>query len=190
MAKRQSTIPPFPDDIDRQHFASWLSGFSDGESTFTLRFQQQTTKSRLSAQTHFRITLRDDDVIILQRIQSFWSCGNIHRADNSRSKIPNAKPTASYCVPRVSDLTRIIIPHFEKYPLQSKKQGDFLIWRKGVELIASVQSRPRRGRTVNGRNRLGRRLAAGWLPNWTEDEWHQFSLIVDDLKAQRRYHVL
>src|SRR2546430_15628545 len=40
-----------------------------------------------------------------------------------------------YQVRNLSDITKIIIPHFEKYPLITKKQSDFLLFKEIVKLM-------------------------------------------------------
>ena len=38
-------------------------------------------------------------------------------------------------VQSLRDITNVIIPHFEKYPLITQKRADFLLFKKGVELL-------------------------------------------------------
>jgi hypothetical protein len=40
-----------------------------------------------------------------------------------------------YQVRNLSEITKIIIPHFEKYPLITQKQSDFLLFKEIVELM-------------------------------------------------------
>jgi hypothetical protein len=40
-----------------------------------------------------------------------------------------------YQVRNISEITRIIIPHFEKYPLITQKQSNFLLFKEIVELM-------------------------------------------------------
>lgn len=40
-----------------------------------------------------------------------------------------------YRVSNVQHLNDVIIPHFTKYPLISKKAGDFLLWSKVIQII-------------------------------------------------------
>lgn len=172
---KANVIPPFPEDIEREGFAYWLSGFADGEATFGLRICRQQNK--LNCLALFRITLRDDDADTLRMIHSFWQCGRLTLSDNSRSKIKNAKPIAIYGVQSVADLTNIVIPHFERYPLRAKKRNDFLIWRKGVDLMAEIQSRPR----------VYREGGSGFIPVWSSAEREQFRSISAELVKQREY---
>lgn len=171
-------IPPFPDDVDREAFGHWLSGFCDGESTFGMRVGQMydRSKPRTNRTTWFRIALRDDDTELLQLIRSYLECGIMCFHDNVRST-SNANPSATFSVQAVSDLMTIVIPHFERFPLRSKKRHDFAIWRQGVELMAEIQSRP-----IIGRLALG-----GIMPRWTDEDREKFDSLRDLLTDQRGY---
>src|SRR5262245_6823756 len=94
MADRHS-IPAFPFDIDRDEFAHWLTGFTDGEGCFQLRLAD--TRGRRNPYACFGINLRADDVEILRQIQSFWQCGNLCYNSN-RSREATARPAWHYSV--------------------------------------------------------------------------------------------
>lgn len=65
---------------------------------------------------------------LLSGIQSFFGgIGNI-----SISKSDNS---ATYSVSSSKDLTNIIIPHFNEYPLLTQKKADFLLFKSVLELI-------------------------------------------------------
>lgn len=170
MAKCQS-IPPFPDNIDRNAFGYWLSGFSDGEGCFHLG--QYT---RLNIYIHyyasFTIKLRSDDDKILYIVQSFLQCGHINyiRRNDDISK----NPFVNYACSHIEDLRRTIVPNFEKFPLMAKKKQDFEIWKEGVKLMSSVQNRP----LVFGER--------GW-PRWSNNERDNFIDLVVALKETRKH---
>lgn len=51
----------------------------------------------------------------------------------------NAKTnTVSYSITKLSDLVNIVIPHFNNYPLKTKKQADYLLFR---EILMMMQRR-------------------------------------------------
>lgn len=166
---------PFPPHIDREWFGHWLSGFADGEATFGLRVAKQGPK--IAHQGWFRITLRDDDTEVLRLIQRYWSCGIISFQNNARSKITNAKPIACYSVQKVATLMDTVIAHFGHFPLRSKKRNDFAVWRRGIELMAEVQGRPKIGRIVEG----------GILPSWGDSDRDLFLSLSETLANQRQY---
>ena len=65
------------------------------------------------------------DLSILQEIQAYL--GGIGRI--------SAGKNCGFYVSSKKDLTTVIIPHFVKYPLISRKQGDFLLFKSVVEMI-------------------------------------------------------
>jgi hypothetical protein len=172
MAAGHHTIPPFPDDIDRQGFGHWLSGFIDGEGHFQLAIQHKKTHSHPTAK--FTLGLRDDDGDIIRLIQSFWRCGVL--IFDARSGKPG-HPKMCLQVSRIEDLHEIVIPHFEVFPLRAKKRRDFDIWSKGIELAYCVKARRRR------------RYSTGYgsFPKWTSAERQEFFLLCDAIKDVRRY---
>ena len=48
---------------------------------------------------------------------------------------PQSKDSVQYRVASLKDLNGIIIPHFEKYPLITKKKADFIYLKKIIDLI-------------------------------------------------------
>lgn len=185
MAKRKPTPPPspFPPEIDRRHFASWLSGFADGEGCFYLGQYTKPTKSGRPCtypMIHFEITLRKDDLEVLQLIQSFFGCGTIRTEGWGKKSMPKAKPRAIFRVAKVKDQVDRIIPHFDAYRLLAKKKHDYLIWKEGVLLQHKIVSR---GRKSRGRG-------TGSLPLWTPEEHVTFLELVTKLRTQREYKTL
>jgi len=60
------------------------------------------------------------------QIKSFFNyAGNIYKNKN----------VVHYQVRSINELTKIIIPHFEKYPLLTQKQNDFAIFKNIIELM-------------------------------------------------------
>ncbi len=165
MARASLPIQPFPADIDRDYFAAYLSGFSDGESSFRLSFTSHTW-CRSTPSANFTISLRRDDLGILEKIQSFWGCGLIHftyQKTNGRKC-----PVAAYTVNRIGQLAGILVPHFERFPLLAKKRLDYQIWKEGVALTA-------------GRNHPGKKR------RWSTSELARFTALHDALRSQRAY---
>lgn len=172
MAKIHS-IDPFPSDIDRDYFGAWLSGFTDGEGCFGL---MRASSKPTDPKTVFSIKLRRDDGAVLYLLQSFWQCGRIYLTEN-KSLVAGVNPSVTFSVGRLHDHLRVVIPHFEKYPLLAKKRRDFTIWKQGVLLKHEVSCRPIRSRGYN----------AGHLPRWTKEELEYFSSLIVSLKEQRKY---
>lgn len=62
----------------------------------------------------------------MEEIYKYFGVGNLRV--NNKSKV------CYYSVVKISDIMNIIIPFFDKYPLQTKKRGDFLLWKKAAML--------------------------------------------------------
>lgn len=175
MAKAQY-IAPFPDDIDRIAFGSWLSGFVDGEGCFYLQIERRKGNKLQSPRACFRITLRHDDLATLQLIQSFWRCG-ILTPYRERKR---SKPIADFHVMRLEDVASVVVPHFQQFPLFGKKRRDYLAWVQAVSLISAVRERGDAYR-FNAR-RCG-------ATKWTHAEVCHFIELADALKHSRRYAI-
>lgn len=178
MARARSTEPilPFPDDIDREAFGHWLSGFTDGEGSFTVNIRRKNPKGsyRGCCTPMFSITLREDDEEVLQSIRSYWQCGNITR----RPGRGNDNPQSRYYAFKFDHLAKIIVPHFDHYPLRAKKARDFAIWREIVLFAYRISGRRRKWRSVRG---------TGTLPVWTDEELDHAAALSRVLKEQRHY---
>lgn len=160
-------IAPFPGDLDRDAFGHWLSGFVDGEGCFFLSCMRKRQRERRTPCAVFKLSLRSDDAEVLSLIRSFWGVGNILATGNARSKT-RAKPATIYTVGCAADQERILVPHFDRYPLRAKKRNDFLIWKDAVQLIMGVKGR------------RGRR-------KWSAAEYARFRNLHDALRHQRKF---
>ena len=74
---------------------------------------------------YFFINLHVKDFSILSDIKEFFRVGNIS----------SSKDFALYQVNSLKDLDIFIIPHFELYPLLTKKKADFLLFKLAIDLI-------------------------------------------------------
>jgi hypothetical protein len=63
----------------------------------------------------------------LEKIKDFFQVGVV--------SIRRTRNTAVYKVQSFNDLTNVIIPHFDKYPLLTKKQADFLLFKSVIMLL-------------------------------------------------------
>lgn len=163
--------------LDQDAFGNWLSGFADGEGTFVLYLHRNKYKSG-TYETHrafFSLGLRADDEEILYEIQRFWKVGRILSGKANKG----SRPRQVIRINSARELVEVVIPHFERYPLRSKKSRDFLIWRKGAELLYAVNRRGFLNSCVEGK--------------WTQDERQRFRVLIAALSEQRKYetrHIL
>lgn len=109
--------------IDNQY----ITGFCDGESSFSVTLlKDNTCKTGWRCQPRFTIELHSKELPLLQSIQSKLGVGNI---------IVNKRDTVAFRVGSLKPLTDVIIPHFTNYPLLTKKQADFLLFKSIIDLM-------------------------------------------------------
>lgn len=110
---------------------NYVTGFSDGESTFSIRIvKRSTNKIGWHIQPIFKIELHLKDALILKSIQSFFGVGSF-RIQNTNGR--NA--VAIYSVESIKDMINVIIPHFDKYPLITQKRADYELLKKIVIMM-------------------------------------------------------
>lgn len=109
-------------------FVCILRTTSAGESCFSVYISSNAKlKVGYKFGLVFSIHLNKRDIELLKKIQFFFkSVGNIQI---------NADDSISYVVTSIKDISNHIIPHFEKYPLLTRKQADFELFKKVVILM-------------------------------------------------------
>lgn len=127
------------------HFASWFSGFFDGEGYFRLRPARKGKDGRYSFGVSIGINLRADELYTLLHIQQYFKCGNIGYLRKRRDKYGIHHPQVVWTVSKQALLYHIFIPHFEKYPLRSRKREHFEVWKQGVKLAYLNQHKTKEG---------------------------------------------
>lgn len=112
---------------------NYLVGFVDGEGSFCVSMNKhKTTKYKVDIRPEFEIELREDDAEIIHRIQVTLNCGNIYRLEYERY---DWQPHIKFRVGKISELHDIVVPFFEKYPLQAKKREIFNIFKIIVGMV-------------------------------------------------------
>lgn len=99
----------------------WVTGFVDGEGCFLTGLYENNRRNvgwRVNSSFQIRLHIRDKNLLL--QIKSFF---------NNIGTIVIYKNSISYKVHNIKDIIQIVIPHFEKYPLITQKQKDFLIWK-------------------------------------------------------------
>lgn len=107
----------------------YISGFVDGEGTFHVSFTRRTDlPKKWAIIPEFHVSQDFSRSSVLKEIQNFFDCGAIK--ENHRGKSNDS--THVFVVRSRRDLINKIIPFFQRYPLRSSKQQDFLVFAKIV----------------------------------------------------------
>jgi hypothetical protein len=118
---------------ERLGIAYWISGFTDGEGCFSVAvISNKTTRFGKQIFPEFVITQGAKSLPALEEIKKYFGCGNIFvnkRYDNHNENLYR------YCVRSLRELDQQIIPFFQRYPLRTYKQNDFIIFQKVVETM-------------------------------------------------------
>ena len=94
----------------------FISGFTDAEGCFTIKTQYNINlKTKWRIRPVFSITLNKKDLSLLKIIKIYLKVGNISQSNNM----------VIYAVDSIKEVD-IIINHFDKYSLLTKKQADFI----------------------------------------------------------------
>ncbi|HAH20551.1 MAG: hypothetical protein A2Y00_05160 [Omnitrophica WOR_2 bacterium GWF2_43_52] len=107
----------------------YITGFCDGEAAFTY------SRTGGAFNLYFSLRQREDNREIVERIWKFFDyIGNIYKSKGQvpeKEGYPDQQDSAYFRVARVDQLLKVV-EHFDKYPLQGKKQNAYLVWRKMV----------------------------------------------------------
>ena len=104
----------------------FVTGFVDGEGSFMINIvKNDKMKIGWRVQPCFTLNLHKKDEIILEKIQKFFRVGSI-------SKL--GLHLIQFRVFTVKDL-KVILDHFNKFPLKTQKCADFKLLKKVLKLI-------------------------------------------------------
>jgi hypothetical protein len=131
-----------PDDPS---FGWWVTGLIDGEGCF---YASYSIKEKLSPSGRIhrcfnqyiglQVQLRADDRETLEKLVAYFGVGAVREKPVSkrrRAQIPGANPSVTLRVESLDDLVEKVIPHFDRFPLQSKKSQDYDLWRQLVVFV-------------------------------------------------------
>ena len=119
------------EDITDSEFNQWFTGFTDGD----FRRHQWWLKAGLRPSGHFSIAisksnvirfvfaikLHIDDLGVLEYIKNRLNCGTIIIGDDN---------SAQFYLTKISDISTILIPLFENFPLNGVKYLDYLSFKR------------------------------------------------------------
>lgn len=118
--------------INTNLLPNWITGFSDGESSFSVSVSQNSKyKTSWTIIPAFAIELKDIDISLLYKIKEFFGVGKVQIIKN--------KGHALYVVNSVKDLHNVIILHFDKYPLLTIKRANYLLFKEIILLMKNKE---------------------------------------------------
>nr|YP_009722343.1 hypothetical protein [Morchella importuna]QGN66745.1 hypothetical protein [Morchella importuna] len=110
--------------------SGYVSGLSDGEGCFHIAFTKNSTfKAGFQVRAIFSIQLHIKDLMLLERTKSFFGVGtiNIKKGKNAGCAI--------YSIQSYKELISVLVPHFDKYPLLTKKKADYLLFKSALNIL-------------------------------------------------------
>lgn len=130
----------------------FVTGFSDAEGSFMVKLSKSNNLLGLKVQLDFSIGIHKSDLQILTEIKSFFNVGQISVRGN----------VAMYSVKSLREILEVIIPHFDKYPLFTKKNADFLLFKSAAFIMKSKNHLNSKGlqKILNIRASLNRGLTS------------------------------
>jgi hypothetical protein len=136
----------------------YISGLTQSDGSFFCTISLSSKHLfGLQFRPKFSITADLDSKHVLDRIQSYFGCGNV--------AINESKHTAEFVVSSLKDLKNIIIPHFQNYPVYCSKLHAFKLFDLIVSSLVNKEKK-----TIEGRRELlGMALSMNQSTNRKED---------------------
>nr|YP_009262004.1 GIY-YIG endonuclease [Chrysoporthe austroafricana]AMX22079.1 GIY-YIG endonuclease [Chrysoporthe austroafricana] len=117
LTKKRVSLNPF-----------FVTGFTDAEGSFMLILRKKAVVNvGWSVEPVFQIKLHIRDLPLLESMQSFFDGKGVISKDG--------KNAVCFRVSSLKQILNLIVPHFDKYPLISQKQADYLLWREVIMII-------------------------------------------------------
>jgi hypothetical protein len=115
-------------------FASYITGFTDGEGSFSISFSRRSKlRSGIEVRPSFSVSQHKRNLDILQELKKYFGVGAIRFSKSDQNY--------KYEVRSINDLVKKIIPHFVAYPLKTSKARDFEIFSEICFMISSNKHR-------------------------------------------------
>ena len=95
----------------------------DGEGCFYINIiKDDSMLSGINISIRIELVQHKRDIKVLAKIIEFLGCGNLY--------IRKDKDTASVIISKLSDVLEIMIPFFDRYPLQGVKKANYFDFRR------------------------------------------------------------
>lgn len=193
----------------------FITGLADAEGSFIL-------KIGLREQLDFSLILHSIDKDLVLQIHQYFGIGNFRiKEDPScggrRRRSPQAKINKFRCefsVVKIKDIIEHVIPHFDKYPLQTKKRVDYLLFKQAafikyyekkkynVEQLISIRASMNKGLTptlkakypniipvLKPEIKFNKDLNPYWISGFVSGDGH-FSFKIDNNNRVRFFFII
>ena len=122
----------------------YVVGLTDGEGCFYVNIWKSLAyKTGYGIQIHFHLKMQEKDKPLLEKVKNTLKCGAVYFQKEQRT---NHCQCYRYTVSSQKDITEIIIPFFQKNPLQSvSKRINFKIFCQIATLVKSGKHLTRSG---------------------------------------------
>ena len=159
-----SSIAHIPTTV-KSNLSPWfITGFADAECSFSILIQNNSKYATgWRIKPIFAIGLHKKDIEILKMIQSSLGIGKIHI---------HGKDSLQFRVDSLEQL-KVVINHFENYPLVTAKLADYILFKKALDIILLKEHLSEKGllKLVGIKASLNLGLSASLkeaYPNWKE----------------------
>ncbi|HEY4499386.1 MAG TPA: LAGLIDADG family homing endonuclease [Candidatus Paceibacterota bacterium] len=124
--------------------ADYIVGLTDGEGSFTVYLLPPNKRHgsvSYRVQCRYYIKMREDDLPLLEKVQAFWRCGKIYFQKEYRK---NQRDNYRFEIFNYQLLKELVVPFFERHPLESKRARDFELFCEILRLaIAKAHHTPK-----------------------------------------------
>jgi hypothetical protein len=118
---------------DLSSYPLFITGLFDAEGSFVIRIiNNPKLFIGWQVQARIQIKMHEKDRALIQSIQDFF--GGIGHVSK-----PNTTSMVEFRVSAVKELVDVIIPHFDKYPLLTKKYSDYYLFKQIVFKILNKE---------------------------------------------------
>jgi len=144
----------------------WITGITDAEGSFNINYNSSQGKITFT----FKLTQKYHSSRFLEEMRVYFNCGSI-QIDNKKFQ------TYKFQVGNTKDLINVIIPHFDKYPLQSSKKLDYLDWKKAILLyketsdkkqVLEIKDKMNESRLYSERWQYLKKISLNLKPEWVQ----------------------
>lgn len=107
----------------------FITGLIDGEGSFIILVRKEPRNSTgWRVESRFIIGMHKKDIVLLKQVQDYFGgVGNITK---------QGKDSLQYRVSSLEDITKVIIPHFDRYPLITQKKADYILWKRVIGFMS------------------------------------------------------